>query len=132
MAGQLLDARNWDAAHGGVYVPQGEEGQPNPWLPEKERTVTTVDGRTLVLVNPAYMSRQLAERSSREGLHIGIVGNAPLRPQNRADTWEASALAQCVAEPQEVFTPPQQGDGHNLRLLSVLTARASCLRCHAG
>lgn len=130
MAGQLLDARNWNAAHGGVYVPQGDEGQPNPWLPEKERTVTTVDGRALVLVNPAYMSRQLAERSSREGLHIGIVGNAPLRPQNRADAWEASALAQCVAEPQEVFTPPQQGDGRNLRLLSVLTARASCLRCH--
>lgn len=91
-----------------------------------------MDGRTLVLVNPAYMSRQLAERSSREGVHIGIVGNAPLRPENKADAWEASALAQCAAATQEVFTPPQQGDGRNLRLLSVLTARPSCLRCHVG
>ena len=137
MAQQLMDARNWNAAHGGVYVAQSDYGQPNPWLPESERTVTTRDGRTLVLVNPAYMSRQLAERSSHEGVTISVVGNAPLRPENMADVWERSALARCAEETPEVFTPPQQGSGkqgsgQGLRLLSVLVAQQSCLRCHVG
>jgi len=132
MAQQLMDARNWNAAHGGVYVAQSEYGQPNPWLPESERTVKTQDGRTLVLVNPAYMSRQLAERSSREGVSISIISNAPLRPENMANVWERSALARCADETPEVFTPPRQGDGQSLRLLSVLMAQQSCLRCHAG
>lgn len=131
MAQQLMDARNWNAAHGGVYVAQSDYGQPNPWLPKVEQTVTTRDGRTLVLVNPAYMSRQLAERSSHEGVTISVVSNAPLRPENMADVWERSALARCAEETPEVFTPPQHGGG-GLRLLSVLIAQQSCLRCHVG
>lgn len=130
MAQQLMDARNWNAAHGGVYVEKSDYGQPNPWLPESERTVTTQDGRTLVLVNPAYMSRQLAERSSHEGVSISIISSAPLRPENMADVWERSALARCAEETPEVFTAPQQGNGRSLRLLSVLMAQQSCLRCH--
>lgn len=132
MAQQLMDARNWNAAHGGVYVAQSDYGQPNPWLPISEQTVTTRDGRTLVLVNPAYMSRQLAERSSHEGVTISVVSNAPLRPENMADVWERSALARCAEETPEVFTPPQHGGGQSLRLLSVLIAQQSCLRCHVG
>ena len=131
MAQQLMDARNWNAAHGGVYVAQSDYGQPNPWLPTSEQTVTTRDGRTLVLVNPAYMSRQLAERSSHEGVTISVISNAPLRPENMADVWERSALARCAEETPEVFTPPQHGGG-GLRLLSVLIAQQSCLRCHVG
>lgn len=130
MAQQLMDARNWNAAHGGVYVEKSNYGQPNIWLPEAERTVTTQDGRTLVLVNPAYMSRQLAERSSREGVSISIISNAPLRPENMADVWEKSALAKCAEQTQEVFSAPQADNGQSLRLLSVLIAQQSCLRCH--
>lgn len=132
MAQQLMDARNWNAAHGGVYVEKSDYGQPNPWLPESERTVTTQDGRILVLVNPAYMSRQLAERSSREGLTISVISSAPLRPENMADVWEKSALARCAEETPEVFTAPQPGNGQSLRLLSVLMAQQSCLRCHTN
>lgn len=132
MAQQLMDARNWNAAHGGVYVAQSEYGQPNLWLPESERSVTTQDGRTLVLVNPAYMSRQLAERSSREGVTISVVSSSPLRPENMADVWERSALSRCAEETPEVFTSPQHGGKQGLRLLSVLIAQQSCLRCHVG
>lgn len=46
VARQLLDARNWNAAHGGVYVPESDLGRPNPWLPLHERTLKTADGRT--------------------------------------------------------------------------------------
>ena len=44
-AHQLMDARDWNAGHGGVYVPLSAYGEPNPWLPEKDRTLQTADGR---------------------------------------------------------------------------------------
>ncbi|SDF83463.1 hypothetical protein SAMN05192586_11519 [Desulfovibrio legallii] len=132
VARQLLDVRNWNAAHGGVYVRQSPYGPPNPWLPEGERTLATADGRTLVLMNPAYMSRQLAERTAEPGLSISIVSPRPLRPENLADAWENGALLQCAEGPREIFTPPQADAQGRLRLLSVLTARPDCLRCHQG
>ncbi|MBB5144103.1 ATP-binding protein [Desulfovibrio intestinalis] len=132
VARQLMDARNWNATHGGVYVLKSEYGQPNPWLPEGERTLATEDGRTLVLMNPAYMSRQLAERSSEPGIGISIISNVPLRPENKADTWESGALGQCTEEAREVFSAPGEDGQGKLRLLSVLVAQESCLRCHLG
>lgn len=132
VARQLMDARNWNAAHGGVYVLRSEYGQPNPWLPDGERTVTTEDGRTLVLMNPAYMSRQLAERNSQPGIGISIISNVPLRPENKADAWESGALSQCTEEAREIFSAPGEDGQGKLRLLSVLVAQQSCLRCHLG
>lgn len=132
VARQTMDARNWNAAHGGVFVLQSEYGQPNPWLPEAERTVTTTDGLTLVRMNPAYMSRQLAERSSWPGVRIAIISKQPLRQNNHSDLWETRALDDCMLGAQEVFSPPEQTDDNSLRLLSVLVAQPSCLRCHTG
>lgn len=132
VARQLLDARNWNAAHGGVYVLESEYGRPNPWLPEGERTIAADDGRTLVLINPAYMSRQLAERNSEPGIEIGIISNMPLRPENLADAWENEALSQCTVGAREVFSAPRPGSHGKLRLLSVLVAQQSCLRCHVS
>ena len=130
VARQLLDARNWNAAHGGVYVPESEYGRPNPWLPPHERALKTADGRTLVLMNPAYMSRQLAERSTWPGIRIAVIGHKPLRPENQSDIWEGEALSQCVEGRQEIFSPPDERGQGRLRLLAVLTAQQSCLRCH--
>lgn len=132
VARQLMDARNWNAAHGGVYVLKSAYGQPNPWLPEAERTVDTADGRTLVLMNPAYMSRQLAERNSEPGIGISIISNVPLRPENKADAWESEALVQCTEGAREIFSAPETDGEGKLRLLSVLVAQESCLRCHQG
>lgn len=131
VARQLLDARNWNAAHGGVYVPESDLGRPNPWLPPHERTLKTADGRTLVLMNPAYMSRQLAERTSWPGISISIIGRRPLRPENQSDTWEGEALIECTEGRQEIFSPPDENGQGRLRLLTVLVAQQSCLRCHA-
>lgn len=130
VAQQLMDARNWNAAHGGVYVPESALGKPNPWLPSSERTLRTVDGRVLVLMNPAYMSRQLAERNTEPGISISIISGRPLRPENRADAWEGGALTQCTDGRREIFSPPFENGQGRLRLLSVLIAQQSCLRCH--
>lgn len=132
VAQQLLDARNWNAAHGGVYVPESDFGRANPWLPPHERTLKTADGRTLVLINPAYMSRQLAEHSTWPGISIAVIGQKPLRPENQSDAWEDEALSRCAQGRREIFSPPDESGQGRLRLLAALTAQQSCLRCHAG
>ena len=53
--------REWSAKHGGVYVPVSASTQPNPFLKVPERDITTPSGRTLTLLNPAYMTRQVFE-----------------------------------------------------------------------
>ena len=129
-AHQLMDARHWNARHGGVYVPLSEYGEPNPWLPEKDRTLTAADGRTLVLMNPAYMSRQMAERLTDAGSRLAIVGTAPLRPGNRADDWEQRMLAAATQGGQVFFSGEDCLPQGRLRLLRTLAAQESCLRCH--
>lgn len=131
-AHQLMDARDWNAGHGGVYVPLSAYGEPNPWLPEKDRTLQTADGRTLVLMNPAYMSRQMAERLTEPGFRLAIVGQAPLRPGNRADDWERRILATATRGGQVFFSGEDCLPQGRLRLLRTLAAQESCLRCHQG
>lgn len=57
--------RNWNALHGGIYVPIDTGVSPNPFYPPsvQERDVITPSGRHLPLVNPAYMTRQIYERT---------------------------------------------------------------------
>ena len=57
----IVDTRDWNANNGGVWVREPPGCPANPWLPEEERTLRAEGGTTLVKVNPAYMTRQIAE-----------------------------------------------------------------------
>ena len=71
-------SRAWNAGHGGVYVAVTDEVQPNPYLRHPARDLETVDGRRLTMINPAYMTRQIAdflmERLAPKG--VGVVMEA--------------------------------------------------------
>ena len=58
---QLVHTRTWNARHGGVYVPIRPHVQPNPYLDDHERDLTSENGLRLTKINPAYMTRQIAE-----------------------------------------------------------------------
>jgi len=122
-------ARLWNAGHGGVYVPATEATPPNPHLDVPNRDVT-IAGRPYTLVNPAYMTRQLAELFGAGGeIDLSLTSLKPIRPQNVADAWEAAALrsfeagaretSALVAEPVPTF-----------RYMSALIAEEACLACH--
>jgi len=131
LCAQMMDTRAWNAAHGGVYVRESEYGAANPWIPEAMRRVTLADGESLVLVNPAYMSRQIAELSSTKGARLRITSNRPLRPENRADEWEEAALRSIDLGQHEVFKLDEAAPGpHNFRYMAPLRAEADCLQCH--
>lgn len=127
---QILDVRAWNAAHGGVYVPESAYGGPNPWLPPEQRVLKLPDGTRLVLMNPAYMSRQIAERSAMRGTSFRIVSHAPLRPENISDQWETRALEECANGAPEIFAAEKRDDGGQFRYLAALRAEKNCLSCH--
>lgn len=134
---QIVDTRAWNARHGGVYVLESPQGQPNMWIPEALRTLKTVDNKTLVLMNPAYMSRQIADTAAANGgSAFRITSQNPLRPENAADSWENAALKLCLSGLPEVFALEDQPAGAEeggplYRYMAPLRAEEACLQCHA-
>jgi hypothetical protein len=55
----IVTFRSWSASHGGVYVKKTPGMEPNPYL--EKGFVKTETGETLILVNPAWMTRQIFE-----------------------------------------------------------------------
>lgn len=85
--------RSWNASHGGVYVPVTPRTLPNPYLDIARRDVTTTDGRSLTLINPAYMTRLIAEMAeSDSGAIFRLTSLLPVRKENAPDPWEQAAL----------------------------------------
>ena len=123
---------DWSSRQGGVYVPVSKDVQPNPrlaFLPERD--VRTADGRTLTLVNPAYMVRQVYRRAIEEGGGGGhLTSSHPLDPADAPDPWEAQALAKLQGGATEVSTVVQRQGQDYLRVLRPLAFIPHCAKCH--
>ncbi len=128
----VLDTRNWNAKHGGVYVRESDFGKPNEWIPADNRTINMPDGSRFVLVNPAYMSRQISESSRLQGAHFKIISVKPLRPENMADSWDVLAFEKNALGEAEVYSYLSDDNGLRFRYLKPLYALDSCLYCHKG
>ncbi|MBV2264049.1 MAG: diguanylate cyclase [Thauera sp.] len=133
----IQTTREWNARHGGVYVVVDETTQPNPWLKHPARDLQTTDGVRLTMVNPAYMTRQIADLALQaDGARLHITSLKPIRPENRADDWEAEALVRFEAGEREVLALVEGGgegaggEGAMLRYMAPLLVREPCLQCH--
>ncbi len=124
--------RSWNAGHGGIYVPVTDQTQPNPYLVHPRRDLVTQDGQRLTLVNPAFMTRQLAEIANiSEGAIFHITSLKPIRPQNTADPWESSALRSFEQGAKEQVAVVPVDAGAQLRYMAPLTVKPPCMTCHA-
>lgn len=126
--------RNWNAMHGGIYVPVDRELLPNEYYPPSvsERDVTTPSGRLLTFVDPAYMMRQIYDFSARGDSATGrITSLKPLRPENKPNRWEEAALHEFERGKNEVSEVVEEGGQRYLRLIRPLMTEESCLQCHA-
>jgi hypothetical protein len=125
--------RDWNAQHGGVYVRVTENTQPNPYLEHPKRDLETVDGIRLTMVNPAFMTRQIAEiAEAADGVKYHITSLKPIRPANAADPWEAAALAGFEKNAQlDLLELVQTEAGPVHRYMAPLIVKPACLACHA-
>ncbi|MBU0484928.1 MAG: response regulator [Proteobacteria bacterium] len=126
--------RAWGTSHGGVYVEIDEKTPPNPNLAHiPERDITTLSGKKLTLMNPAYINRQFNEQHF---IKLGIIGHLtslkPFRPENNPDPWESKAL-KILEEDRKEFREISKINGDQyLRLITPLIIKKPCLKCHGG
>ncbi len=127
-----LAFRLWGTHHGGVYVPVTERTPANPYLSHiPERDLVTPSGKTLTLMNPAYMVRQMTEDFDRlYGVKGHITSLKLLNPDNAPDDWERKALESFETGSQEVFDVSDIGGKPYMRLMRPMLVQEGCLKCH--
>jgi signal transduction histidine kinase/ActR/RegA family two-component response regulator len=124
--------RRWNADHGGVYVPVTEKTKSNPYLDVLRRDVTTKNGESLTLINPAYMTRQVHEFGREAyGIRGHITSLNPIRPQNAPDLWETAALKSFQQGSREAYSEETLEGLPYLRFMRPLITEKRCLKCHA-
>ncbi len=124
--------RLWATHRGGVYVPLDERTPPNPYLADVPgRDLRTDDGRTLTLVNPAYMTRMVHELGLEYGLKGHITSLNPLRPENAPDPWEQKALETFAKGARETWEVTRTDGQTAMRYMGAFLVEPGCLRCHA-
>ena len=129
--------REWNARHGGVYVPVTGHLQPNPYLVHPRRDLVANDGGELTMVNPAFMTRQVAELAAeRTGVQFRITSLKPIRPDNAADIWEGDSLRRFERGEMDqriaFFDEYRLGDTLRPvhRYIAPLHVTTACLGCH--
>jgi hypothetical protein len=131
----LMTMRYWNSLHGGVYVPVSKGKKVNPFLDGAESEVITRDGRKLALVNPEYMTHEIAQiASQRSGVQFHITSLNLLNSHNAPEEWEVRALKSFSAKGRNEYfewAPAGQREQHIFRYMAPLWTEAPCLKCHA-
>ncbi|RLJ22369.1 hypothetical protein DJ030_01790 [bacterium endosymbiont of Escarpia laminata] len=123
--------RLWNAQHGGVYVPVSESTPPNPYLEVPDRDVETLDGVKLTKLNPAYMTRQIADVARKNsGILLHITSLKPINPNNVPDVWESKALNLFEKDVPEILEYIKQDSSRVYRYMGPLFTKKACMKCH--
>lgn len=123
--------RLWNAGHGGVYVPVSEHTRPNPYLEIPERDITSRTGKQFTLLNPAYMTRQLADVVlDHSSILVHLTSLKPLNPGNKAKDWEAAALASFEQGVTEYSAFVTEEERTLSRYMAPLRVKEACMKCH--
>jgi hypothetical protein len=129
---QIIITRIWNASHGGVYALIDDQTKPNPYLDDPERDITSRAGKRYTKINPAYMTRQIAELSlALHGYRFDLTSLKPLNPGNMPDPWEKLALNSFEHGATEQMIITGKGAERVFRFMMPLSTEQSCLQCHA-
>ena len=115
---------------GGVYAPVSEAVQPNPYLDAANRDLHLPNNITLTKINPAYMTRMVAEMAEKKyDVYFHITSLKPIRPANAPTDWEAAALLSFEQQGQKEFMRFDDRAGAFYYMAPLITQK-SCLACH--
>lgn len=126
----IVTTREWNARLGGVYSPVSETIQPNPYLEIEDRDITLPDGTVLTKINPAYMTRMIAELAQKNNnVQVHITSLKPIRPANAPNEWETAALTLFETDQSQEYYFENQ-DQQTFSYMAPLYTQQSCLQCH--
>ncbi len=130
----LLITREWVAEHDGVLVPKKPGMKPNPFLAHPQ--LITAEGDTLLLKNPALVTRELSELSDNMGINFSyhMASLDYINPVNRPDEFEKAALEffdNTKTSSKEFFRFEEVNKRRYFRFFAPLYVKQSCLTCHS-
>ena len=126
----IVTVRKWNAQLGGVYAPVSATLQPNPYLTISDRDLHLPDGLFLTKVNPAFMTRLIADLAQQGNeVRFHITSLKPINPGNAAEAWEAQALTAFETQAQREYFD-WDGQTQTFKYMAPLITDASCLKCH--
>lgn len=124
--------RLWNTLHGGVYVPITKETQPNPYLKTEMKNIKVNNDLTLTMVNPAFMTRQIAEITMKQNrIQFHITSLKPIRPLNKATLRETDCLNAFEQGIPEVGFFIKDNQKPYFFYMAPLKTKEGCLKCHA-
>lgn len=132
----ILITRKWVSDFDGVFVKKQPGMESNPFLPHPELITNT--GDTLLLRNPAMVTRELSELSKIMGgdFSYHLTSEKYINPLNVPDEFERQALlsfSDTSTTTQSEYYQIEEIDGkHYFRYFSPLYIDYSCLNCHSG
>jgi diguanylate cyclase (GGDEF)-like protein len=129
---QVLITRTWNALHGGVYLRVSDSVQPNPFLQVSNKNIETSEGIRLTLINPAFMTRMIAEIASGQGhIKFHMTSLKPINPDNESAPWEKAALQSFEKNQLTEFYFLRHVDNEELfNFMVPLITKETCLQCH--
>lgn len=128
-----LSIRHWASEKGGIYV-SSDYTAANSYLKHiKDRDIKTTSGKSLTLMNPAYILRDLHVYFDKSyGVAAHITSLNPLRPENKPDEWEVNALKLFENKKHNEFFGYDTINGKAyFRYMASMINEKSCLKCHA-
>jgi diguanylate cyclase (GGDEF)-like protein len=133
--------RRWNASFGGVYVLKkpGMEtnsylykvgpghGLPNKVIPE----IRDNKGHVYTLKNPALMTRELSELTSKYGdIRFHLTSLKTINPHNAPDDFEKRSLQQFESGLKETTEYSYQDGKTYYRFMAPVYVEQGCLPCH--
>ncbi|MBC8214267.1 MAG: DUF3365 domain-containing protein [Candidatus Marinimicrobia bacterium] len=131
----VLITRKWISDHDGVLVKKKPGMEPSIFLPHPE--LITSSGDTLLLKNPALVTRELSELSDKlDGdFSYHMASEKYINPENKPDHFEQAALNfysdSLLTDDREYFQIEEISGRHYFRYFTPLYTQQSCLSCHA-
>ncbi|AGF78470.1 PAS domain S-box [Desulfocapsa sulfexigens DSM 10523] len=130
---QIIASRRWNLMHGGVYVYTTENSPPNPYLPVDAQSIRDENGRLLTLINPSYMTRQIAAISrEKKQVSFHITSLTPLRPENKPYPWEIPWLKSFALGSSEKSGFSTENGEKIFHYMAPLPYSESCYPCHSA
>jgi len=118
--------RHWNAQFDGVYVKSATLKE-NPYL--KPGYIHSDKNEKLIWINPAFMTRQIANiASQREGFKLKITSNKLINKSNAPDKKEKEILDYFDKNPKIPYY--WNIEENTFRFMGALKTEKSCLKCH--
>lgn len=124
----LKNLKTWNDFYDGVYVKKRPDIAKNAYIDND--VITTDTNQSLVLINHAWMLRQLSERINSNMYSFKISSLHPKNPVNKAKGFEARALHYLEQNPQEKYYYEFNDQEKKLYFLEPLKATEKCMQCH--